>query len=169
MNLRLVRQIFTAQSTIGQLYVNGTFQCWTLEDIDRELTSDMPPDMIAGVKVHGRTAIPRGTYRVVVDYSQKYERNMPRLLSVPGFTGIRIHSGNNQFHTEGCILVGVSHGENEIYNSRQAYRALFNRINPAHVTGETIFISVEKADSPPLAGLPPVPAVAVGVATKVGA
>ena len=83
MELRLVRETFTAVSTIGRLMVDGLFDSYTLEDVVRD-----------GPKIPGRTAIPYGRYQVIIDYSNRFKRPMPLLLNVPGFTGIRIHQGN---------------------------------------------------------------------------
>ena len=80
--------MFSEKSTIGKLVVDDTFFCYTLEDKDRYLETN--PDG----KVYGETAIPRGKYQVVIDYSQRFKRELPRLLHVPGFEGVRIHPGN---------------------------------------------------------------------------
>jgi hypothetical protein len=69
MELKLVRDICGAECTLGQLYVNGEFGCYTVEDVVRP----------GGVKVHGKTAIPDGTYRVVVTYSERFKRDLPLL------------------------------------------------------------------------------------------
>ena len=82
MKLELKRLERTEKSTIGELYVNGKFECYTLEDVERK------------EKVFGETAIDKGTYQVVVTYSNAFKQNMPLLLNVPKFQGIRIHSGN---------------------------------------------------------------------------
>jgi hypothetical protein len=159
MQIRLVREILTAQSTIGRLYVNDAFKCWTLEDVDRELTTDMPLADIQKIKVYGRTAIPRGSYRVIVNMSNRFKRMMPLLCDVPGFAGIRIHAGRIAEHTEGCVLTGMSHGENQIFNPRQAYGLLFPVLDAAHTAGEPISIAIVKSDIQPLPGVPPVPAI----------
>jgi len=156
MKLRLVREILTAQSTIGRLFIDDVFKCWTLEDIDRELTTEMSPAEIWNKKVFGRTAIPRGSYKVIVNMSSKFKKIMPLLCDVPGFAGIRIHPGNNATHTEGCILPGISHGLNEIYNSRQAFNLIFPMIEHAHTVGEPITIEVVKQEIVKV-NLPPVP------------
>lgn len=118
MHLDVVRQWYTDNSTIGTLSVNSVFDCYTLEDRVRD----------AGVKVPGETAIPSGTYTVVVDFSTRFGRYMPHLLNVPMFTGIRIHSGNNDADTEGCLLVGAEKGIDCVLQSRVAFTNFFDRI-----------------------------------------
>lgn len=131
MHLTLVRRWLTARSTGGTLtIVDAPDQTWyTLEDVVR------------GHKVPGETAIPRGVYEVVVTYSQRFKRRMPLLLNVPGFEGIRIHSGNTSADTEGCILVGMERACDAVTRSREAYRALFAKIS-AVVETEKVWITI---------------------------
>jgi hypothetical protein len=135
MNLTLVRDIFTDTSTTGSLFVDNAFECFTLEDRDRKLED-------GGVKVYGRTAIPRGHYKIALDWSPKYGRDMPHILDVPGFQGIRIHSGNKADDTEGCLLVGQERTENYIRNSKLAFDALLMKLNLAWAKGEEAWITV---------------------------
>ena len=116
----LRRRWYSDRSTIGVLTL-GEFSCFTLEDRVRE----------PGVKVQDKTAIPAGRYRVVVDFSQRFQRRMPLLLDVPMFTGIRIHSGNTAQDTRGCILVGEWRAPDWVGDSRRAFADLFFLINPA--------------------------------------
>jgi hypothetical protein len=112
--LLLKRRWYSDRSTIGALTF-GEFSCFTLEDRVRE----------PGVKVQDKTAIPAGRYRVVVDFSQRFQRRMPLLLDVPMFTGIRIHSGNTAEDTRGCILVGEWRAPDWVGDSRRAFARLF--------------------------------------------
>jgi hypothetical protein len=129
MRLQLVRKIFTDQSTIGELSVNGAFECFTLEDPVRP------------VKIKGETAIPAGTYEVAVTFSNKFQKLLPLLMKVPNFEGIRIHTGNTPKDTLGCLLVGQGKGENFISNSRLAFGILFEKIQSAFAT-EKVFIEI---------------------------
>ncbi len=129
MNLKLVRKTFTEQSTIGELFVNGKFECFTLED------------KVRAVKIHGKTAIPVGIYEVAITFSDKFKKQLPLFLNVPNFAGIRIHSGNTHADTEGCILVGTSKATDFVGGSRAAFKALFPKLQKA-LTKEKIFIEV---------------------------
>jgi hypothetical protein len=129
MKLELKRLERTEKSTIGELYVNGKFECYTLEDVERK------------EKVYGETAIDKGTYQVVVTYSNAFKQNMPLLLNVPKFQGIRIHSGNTAKNTLGCILVGQTRSADFIGNSRLAYKSLFSKIKDA-AKKEKIYITI---------------------------
>lgn len=120
MKLELVRQTFTDKSTIGSLSVDGQWLCWTLEDKVREI----PGVPVEKWKKQDITAIPRGTYKLVLSYSERFQKVLPLLIGVPGFTGVRIHSGNTSDHTEGCILVGSSKAKDFIGNSRATYDKL---------------------------------------------
>jgi hypothetical protein len=116
MELLLKRLHKTSNSTIGELYVNGVFECYTLEDVER------------AVKIKNETAIAKGKYKVVITYSNRFKRDLPLLLNVPNFEGVRIHSGNTNHDTEGCILVGLTRSKDFIGNSRKAFAKLLNKI-----------------------------------------
>lgn len=133
MNLNLRRHGHIAETTLGVLYVDGVHECYTLEDAVR-----------SGPKVAGATAIPAGTYDVVIDLSKRFNRLMPHLLNVPGFEGIRIHSGNTAGDTEGCILVGRTQSGTFIGGSRQAFDALFTKLSNAQLKKEPIKIMIEE-------------------------
>jgi hypothetical protein len=100
--LRLLRNRFKENYTTGQLYLGEDYFCFTLEDCVREKEGVA----VEKWKVYGQTAIPRGIYKVVFQNSPKFGPDTLTLLKVPGFTHIRIHSGNTHEDTEGCIIVG---------------------------------------------------------------
>ena len=125
--------------TFGKLSVDGAYQCETLEDIVREVEGAP----VGNWKVPGDTAIPRGKYRVIVNHSQRFYRAMPLLLNVPGWDGVRIHPGNVEADTEGCILVGTERSDVGILHSRDAFNALFADIKEALAAGEQVWIEIE--------------------------
>jgi hypothetical protein len=135
MELKVIRETFTEKSTIGSLYVNGIFFCYTLEDKDRKLES-------GGVKEYAKTAIPRGKYKVVLSFSNRFKKYLPELVNVPQFAGIRIHAGNTADHSEGCILVGSTKGSEFIGNSRVTFEKLMNVIKRIEKV-EKINITIE--------------------------
>lgn len=108
--LKLTRSVFSQRSTIGSLeaYVDGVkvFTCKTLEDTHREIIKAP----VAQWKIKAHTAIPAGNYEVKITYSNRFGKDMPLLVDVPGFAGIRIHKGVDRDDTEGCILVGMHLG-----------------------------------------------------------
>lgn len=134
MKLKLIRdrECGATECTFGKLFVNDIIQCYTLEDLER-------PEKIAG-----ETAIPTGTYKVDITMSQKFKRPMPILLNVPGFSGVRIHSGNQKDDTEGCILVGdvPDIKANWLGNSRNAFTRVFSIIQGAIDKGEEVTIEI---------------------------
>lgn len=117
--LTLNRKYFTDRSTIGQLYLFGDYFCDTLEDTCRR------------TKIPGRTAIPAGRYRLVLEDSLKYFRVMPKLLDVPNYSGILIHWGNTPEDTQGCLLVGVYDDKKSdfISTSRKTFDNLFEKLS----------------------------------------
>ena len=137
----LLKRIYSGSSyTIGHLYINGNYYCDVLEDVDRGLSNDMSEEQIKKIKVYGRTAIPKGTYKVEVTYSPKFKRYLPILLNVKGFSGIRIHSGNTPEDTLGCILVGYNKEKGKVLNSRVTSDKLTALLRN---TKEEIYITIE--------------------------
>lgn len=122
MRLELHRTYVTDHATLGKLYVDGVFECFTLEDVVR----DFGPN--GAGKVFGETAIPAGTYKVILNLSRRFGRFMPRLLNVPFFDGILIHKGNTDADTHGCILVGDAI-ENDVIEAGTSTPA-FNHLYP---------------------------------------
>jgi len=140
MNLTLDRTLKGPVATLGDLAIDGVFECHTLEDKVREI--DGQP--VEQWKVKGETAIPAGTYRVVIDFSNRFQRRMPHVLDVPGFTGIRIHKGNTAADTEGCILLGLKeNGTGMIVQSTVAFDAFLPKLEAALDAGEIVTIQVQ--------------------------
>ena len=117
MILHLKRDVFTHDFTLGELFIEGKHFCYTVEDMVRE-----------GEKVYGKTAIPKGTYNVIINFSNRFKKFMPLLLNVDGFEGIRIHSGNTAEDSLGCILVGELRTLNGVGNSRLCFEKLMEKI-----------------------------------------
>ena len=121
MNLELRRKWLTDKSTIGELFVDGVFECFVLEDRVRQHEPI----------VFGETAIPFGRFGVVITHSPRFNRDLPLLVAVPGYEGVRIHPGNVAADTEGCLLPGRSHGVDRVDDSRVAFDALFAKLMKA--------------------------------------
>ena len=112
-----VDRIYKGESyTIGKMYLNGEYFCDTLEDAIRP------------VKIPNETAIPAGIYKVEVTYSPRFKRNLPLLVDVPNYTGIRIHNGSNKDHTSGCILVGFNTSKGILSDSRKTSDLLTEKL-----------------------------------------
>lgn len=124
--------------TIGALFVDGMEGCFTCEDVVREI----PGTPVSAWKVAGETAIPAGTYQIIITPSVRFKRDLPLLVNVPGFSGVRIHPGNTAADTEGCILVGTRVGVNAVLESRIAFAALFDKIHVALDAGELCHIEI---------------------------
>lgn len=108
MKLLLKRIHFGDTFTVGQLYqitdLGENPICYTLEDKYREVDGQD----VKVWKEQDKTAIPKGTYNVSITFSNRFQTRLPLLANVPGFTAIRIHSGNSSKNTEGCLLVGMT-------------------------------------------------------------
>ena len=139
MELLLQRESSTLTSTAGTLSVDGAFECYTLEDVVRET----PGQPVSQWKIARQTAIPTGTYQVIIDASKRFQRQMPHLLNVPGFEGVRIHSGNTATDTDGCILLGKRrNGLDMVTESRKAFDGLFKKVQAAIDQGEQVRITI---------------------------
>ena len=133
MNLRVIREPSTVAATMGILLIDGVFTCWTLEDVVRP------------VKIPGETAIPAGRYDVRLSLSQRFQKVLPEILAVPGFTGIRIHAGNTQADTHGCLLVGRIRAYDRVEESKLALMNVMEHLRRATTAGDPITITIEDA------------------------
>lgn len=118
MKLTLKRFHFANTYTIGKLFINGKEFCDVLEDVVRDKNKDGDLQDAGEAKVYGRTAIPFGTYKVVLTMSNRFKIVLPLLIDVPEFEGIRIHAGNDSADTHGCLLVGENKERGKVLNSR---------------------------------------------------
>jgi hypothetical protein len=137
MKIVVVRRWLGDTASVGKLFINGRFFCYTLEDQVRPI----------GEKVSGHTAIPYGTYPVRITHSPKFGKMMPLIDNVPGFSGIRIHPGNSIDDTSGCLLVGFGRDGSKLTQSASAYAELFDKISEAEQSGKSItihFYTLEK-------------------------
>ena len=136
MNIQLKRIAKKETYTIGKLYIDGVYLCDTIEDKDRGLNQIMSINDIKKKKVYGETAIPTGTYKLVIDYSNRFKKNMAHILNVPGYEGIRIHTGNSAKDSLGCIIVGKNKVVGKVVESRNTYNQLFPILQKAFKEGE---------------------------------
>lgn len=141
MIIRIVREIFKDDRTISKLYIDDVYFCDVLEDVDRGLYFTQPIEEIEKIKVYGATAIPRGVYELIISYSDKFKQYLPLLLNVPGYKGIRMHSGTTPADTLGCLLPGKYNGK-DVINSRSTFKSLFAKINAA-IKKEKILVFIE--------------------------
>ncbi len=135
MNLILRRRPSNDKCTIGELYRDGNMISYTLEDVVRD------------VKIFGETAIPQGRYKITITYSKHFDRYLPLLNDVPGYEGVRIHPGNTDKDTEGCVLPGMSIGPdgNSILESRFAFNKIYKVIEDSLNAKEEVWLEIRNA------------------------
>jgi len=153
MKLKIDRRWRKDTYTIGILYVNGVRFCETVEDKDRGLSSSWTDAAIKIAKIFGETAIPTGTYKIVMSYSSKFKNKSwakkyggqtPELVNVNGFSGVRIHPGNNAADSLGCILPGNNKVKGGVINSQKVYYELMDKyLMPAWSRKEEITITIK--------------------------
>lgn len=149
MKLQVVRTQFGRDATNGLLFIDGLFECYTLEDQYQE------------VKVMHETCIPEGTYdvkfRTVGGFHERYKKRygnshygMLHLQDVPGFTYILIHAGNTDEHTSGCLIVGETQQDLDVSedgfigSSGKAYVKLYNKVAKQLLIGNPVTIEYSK-------------------------
>ena len=131
MKLELVRHYLGEKYTIGKLSIDSKYFCDTLEDAVRP------------IKIYGKTAIPFGAYKIILNESPRFGRVLPRLLNVPKFDGVLIHRGNTAEDTAGCILVGENKVKGKVINSTPYEIELVKRMQEATLKNETIEINIK--------------------------
>lgn len=123
MQLKLVRSVFTDHSTFGKLFIGDEFFAFTCEDKVRHLNGN------CSKKIKNETAVDAGTYELVLSFSNRFQKYLPLLLNVPCFDGIRLHGGNTEADTEGCILVGAEGDmKSRIWNCKSKVNALITAL-----------------------------------------
>lgn len=137
---------------IGRFFVDDKRLCESLEDKDRGLMSSMTLSEILRKKVAGTTAIPKGTYKVMLTYSkkfrsrqwaQKWHMRVPELIGVMGYSGVRIHPANKAKEIEGCIAIGDNTNVGQVTNSVRRYDELMSIIVPRMENGEECYITIK--------------------------
>lgn len=117
MELVLERNHFADDFTLGALYGIAKRLAYSCEDAVR---GDGDAKTVEKWKIPGKSAIPYGRYRLIISFSQRFQKHLPMLLDVPGFSGVRMHGGNTSADTEGCILLGLSIRQNGVGNCKPA-------------------------------------------------
>lgn len=130
--------------TVSKMFLGAEFLYYVIEDEVRE----KPGVSVANWKVPGKTAIPAGKYEIVLQDSVRFGPGTPTLLNVPGFTHIRIHSGNSEKDTEGCLIIGLeldSSGKRiKAGTTRPAVLALKALLNKYYIKGERVWIDISQ-------------------------
>ena len=150
LNLIVKRGASANGGTEGVMLINGEKFCYTIEDENRFLEQYLPDvDMLLKHKIAGRTCIPAGRYEIKMTWSPRFNKMMPEIMDVPGYTGVRLHPANRAEELEGCIAPGFGNdvtGDDFIEQSKAAYTALMDEhIRPALNRKEQVFITIENA------------------------
>ena len=132
--IKVIRNNFTTGYTEGQMYLNDTLFCDTLEDTVRILNEYED-------KVYGETAIPMGIYLVELTYSPSFKRILPEVLNVDFFKNIRIHNGSYPTDSYGCILVGEKYKDGMLTNSKNTINKLMKILSNLD-SNEDIFLCI---------------------------
>ena len=142
MDIQLKRFALKPTYTVGHIYIDGKYVTDSLEPPSRYFTSVMNVSAIQRKKFPDGTAIPTGTYRILITKSPRFGKWLPLLLVVPGFSGIRIHAGNSRADTAGCILPGTNCYPGHVLSSSVALRDIMSRMTAALARDEKISITI---------------------------
>ena len=140
MNLKLIRKEYSTY-TSGVLFIDDKKFCETLEDVNRDINRNGKFDN-GEAKVYGDTCIPYGKYKVILSYSPKFKRELPEILEVPDFQGIRIHRGNKISDTLGCVLCGEKVKNGYLSNSTPYEIKLVELFKQAKSRNEESFLEI---------------------------
>ena len=151
-----LKRIFNCSTyCISHIYVDGSYVCDAIEDTDRMLDQKMTVEEIMKKKIYAHTAIPTGRYKITLDVvSPKYSKTkyymdfckgkLPRILDVKGFAGILMHKGNTAKDSAGCIILGYNTIKGMVTSSKQAFEALYHKLDCARRIGQTIYIEISR-------------------------
>ena len=142
MELLLKRHTFKPTYTIGKLFLNSKYFCDVIEDTVRDLNMDGDLDDSGEGKIYGKTAIPYGRYEVKLTMSNRFKKVLPILIGVKGFEGIRIHNGNTEQDSLGCLIVGENKEVGKVLNSRVTMDKLMKEFESHKM--EKHYIIIEK-------------------------
>ena len=153
LELHLKRAYCGERYTIGHITIeDDPFKCDSIERPVRDKNRNGKFDN-GEKKIKGDTAIPFGRYEITMRvispaYSKKKtfawtEGRMPRLLDVPEFDGVLIHTGNTEKDSSGCIIVGENKVKGHVINSIATFKRLWRILNDAHKEGREIYITIE--------------------------
>lgn len=150
MNLKILRKEFTPTSTLGDFFIDEKRFCHSLEDGDKGLTDSMTLEEILKIKVKDETAIGYGHYEVILGWSNHFQKMVPHILNVKGFSAVEIHNGSFVSNTRACPLLGYLHskfpinGSWEIYQSVHAFNDFLPLFKAAILKGR-VYIDIVKA------------------------
>lgn len=139
MELLLLRNRFYKTHTVGQLYVDGTYFCFVLEDVVREV----PGQPVEKWKVQNETAIPEGKYKVTLENSGHFGVDTLTINNVPGYKYIRMHQGNTDKDTDGCLILGYKLDSNNLIAYHTTLPAVADLKALVKKTTEEVFITIK--------------------------
>ena len=153
----LIKRIYNCPDyCISHVYIDGSYVCDALEDRDRMLDQSMKESEIMKIKVKDRTAIPTGTYNILMNvvspkYSQReyykrvcYGGRVPRFEYVKGFVGVLLHVGNVAGDSSGCVLLGQNKVKGKVINSKMCFEIFYNKLYVAYKIGEKITCTITR-------------------------
>ena len=141
-DLYLTRQTLQTDRTFGEITWEQKHLCWTLEDEDRGLHSQMTPEEIKEFKVYGKTAIPAGRYQLELLWSPHFKKQMVHLINVTGYSGVLLHGGNTEADSLGCPLCAFNKYEDQGRIQGSAEAKIFAIVKDQISKGIEMYITI---------------------------
>jgi len=142
----LLRDYIKPDYTIGNLYYDGRWLCNILEDPIRDHNKDGDLNDPGEGKIYGDTAIPYGMYEIILTYSPKFRRELPLLVNVPHFTGIRIHGSKSKVatnkNTHGCLIPGENRVRGGVIETMKYEKVITQLIRDQIRCNNSVFINI---------------------------
>lgn len=149
----LLQRIFNCQEyCVGRLYWDSLYLCDTIEDTDRGMKDSWSIERILSVKIPGKTAIPKGTYKVVGTVSPKFKNRtwakryggvVPEIQDIKGYSGVRIHPANRATELLGCIAPGKNTVKGAVTQSQVCYYRLMDKLTKVWSEGYETYITIQ--------------------------
>ena len=146
----LIKRIYNCPTyCISHVYIDGSYICDAIEDTDRMLDDTMDEKYILSKKIKSKTAIPCGTYNILMNvispkfslkpYYKKFcNGRLPRFEKIKGFSGVLFHRGNTEKDSAGCIILGQNKIKGQVINSTMCFENFWNKLEVARKIGEKI-------------------------------
>lgn len=126
MRATIQRDTFTNEATLGKLYVNSVYKCYTKEDCSRHLSSNC-------------TALPPGEYAMITEYSDLYQTRVIKIIGVKN--GI-FHPLNSRTQSKTTIKLGHVRYRNNVAEDRALFDFLYDLVRDSEVNDEYAILTI---------------------------
>jgi hypothetical protein len=144
---------------LQRLFDNGHYTLGFCENEEKTFHSFSCEDTFRAVKVKGETRIPAGFYELKINkadtpltikhraaYGEWFKYHI-EVTGIANFQGVYVHAGNDESHTEGCLLLGYAYdltlSEKVQGKSILAIKDFYAIAYPLLESGSKVFIEIK--------------------------